>query len=344
MWFKVPEIKITQKTKIILVVIHTVFFIGCVSHPEAPQWYVQQQLIPEAYEYLGYGVGSTLEEAEAGAKEDIAYTLKSYIQSSSTQSIMIKNKDVQELVSIQTSLTSDITLSNTTKKKVEHNGGKYYVAYSYLNIPLGKKIKNAFSDTTKCSFESHPYLNKTPLFKEISSELVCLPKLSISQRHNQFYLNFEQHSFPLSAEDKIKLFTTVKTLKLGLKLSRNVINSGMYYHIDITPTDSGYLSLVQLYDDGTVQLLFSNLNVSEKQAVTYPSLNNYHGLEAYNAKSTPIQDLTLAIQCEEPIDIIGLPTIGEHISASRMSFFNYLMDISKDCAVAAQTQIIEPAI
>lgn len=342
MLIKVPELK--QKAKRILVLISALIVGGCASQPTPPQWFMQQTLTPAAYEYFGYGVGSTLAEAEAVAKNDIATTLNSQVRSSVMQSVSTNNKEVQALSASKMLLTTDITLSNAMKVKAERVGNKYYVIYSYLNIPLSQKIKNAFSDTTKCGVNSHPYLSNTPLFKEIETKLACLPELSIAQRHNQFYLNFEQNSFPLSAGDEMRLFTTVKSAALELQLSRNVINSGQYYHINITPIDSGYLSLVQLYDDGTVQLLVGNMSVPKRQAFTYPNLNDYHGLEAYNAELAPIQDLTLAIQCKKPIDIMGLPTVSEHISQSKVSFFNYLMDISKDCSVAGQTQVIQPTI
>lgn len=337
------------KNKMILAIaVVALLVVGCSSNsgyepqPKAPNWFVAETLIARPNEYLGYGLGATQNEAKSVALKQIAYALQSRVKTSESNSILLKNGMTEEAYESLISVVSNVKLSNVMKKKVELLGGQYYVVYSYVNLPLSQKIKAVLSGSSRCTAIRNPYLSQTPLFKELMSELSCLPEISINQRHNQFYLYAEQQSFVLAGEDEMKLFATVKSPKVDLKLSRDFIASGHFYHIKTELVAPGYFSLVQQYSDGTTQLLIDNMQVKAHQAITYPNLDDFNGLEAYNITEKPIQDLTLAMLCKRPIDIAGIPAISSDAEKSGISFFNYLMDISKDCFIASQVQVIQP--
>ncbi len=65
-------------------IIYVIFLILCNTHLLAtpPNWYVNQSLLSESYEIIGYGEGSTLREAKEISKSDISKMIQTTISSS----------------------------------------------------------------------------------------------------------------------------------------------------------------------------------------------------------------------------------------------------------------------
>ena len=73
--------------KAVLFFLITLLFTGCITlEPKPkiyPQWYKNREICSTVkYELIGYGQGRSIKEAEANAKESIALTLLSKIDSS----------------------------------------------------------------------------------------------------------------------------------------------------------------------------------------------------------------------------------------------------------------------
>ncbi|MGR6832090.1 hypothetical protein [Aliivibrio wodanis] len=329
-------------TRAVIVIGVALLTASCATTSEEPDWFLYQQLTLEQDEYIGYGSGYSYDEAEARAKSQISQSLNSHIRSTISESTNVKGKQVSYESYSTSTISSDSRLSNLIKKKSDKIDGIYYVAYSYFNLPLSKKIKKVLGNKVTCNEELHPYLAKTPLIFEIRNEIKCLPMFSIVQLHNQFYLHLEDRNFPLSKEDRNKLFTHISNSSVHLDLSDKHIDSGEFYHLNVVASKYGYLSLLQQYDDGTTQILEDNRLMKKEEFFTFPNLNQYNGLEAYNNTRAPIRDLTLAVLCPNPIDISGIPTISENFNQTETSFFNYLMAMTKSCEISSVVQVISP--
>ncbi len=135
-----------------------------VSHAKSyPLWYAKKTLTPHAkYEVLGYGEGATLSEAKANAKEDIAQSLISRVDSSFVSS----SNDTKSTTKSKLKVTSRLNLQNLKILKQEEQGGTFFVALSYENLDLPYRIKKVLKLSTCQDENPNSYMLKTPLYRK----------------------------------------------------------------------------------------------------------------------------------------------------------------------------------
>ena len=107
-----------------------------------PNWYKDRTIhATVSYEIIGYGEGKSIKEAEALAKEDIAQTLVSKIDSSVS---IIKSSSANEYNKNSVSkltVSTNLNLHNLKTIKQELSDDVFYVALQYQNLDLAHRIK-----------------------------------------------------------------------------------------------------------------------------------------------------------------------------------------------------------
>ena len=165
-----------------LILFLTLVFIGCGSNftPERtntikvskktksdsfPSWYFKIPL--HQYEIIGYGSGLSMEEAKTNARSDISKSLIVTIKSELNMNHTVKEhgNDFDETKEFHSNISeyTNVVLSDAKLQKHERRNDTFYVALSYINLPLSEKI----------------------FFKLKGTKLQALHKVSI-YKHSQF--------------------------------------------------------------------------------------------------------------------------------------------------------------
>ena len=143
--------------------------------------------------------------------------------------------------------------------------------------------------------------------------------------------------FALNQQKFERLFARVRHPQIELKLSDSDVKSGDIYSIEVKPQNHGYVSLLQFFDSGQIQLLIDNKKVNSKEAFTFPDLHLYDGLYAEaNGKKRLSKDLTLAILCDEMIDLSLIANISVNsMLENNQNLFSQLMQQVSGCSVSS---------
>ena len=260
-----------------------------------PLWYVKNSIKCKSYEFVGYGEGSSKEEAKKVAKADIANSLQTTLNVSSELKISAKSNDYSESFKQNIEERSRVSLYDLELLKSVYLNGRYYIAIKYINLPFAKRVRAKFDDVIKLPREKNSYLKSTILLNELKNEFGFYPEVTISKGK----LIIANKSFRISKDILKKLFSSYESKSLALQIPSKLKNSEFYF-IDIKSKSKGYLTLIQIYEDGATSLLFSNKKVAKNTKTEYPNKDLYNGLQAYlTPYQTRAKDLTMAIICKD---------------------------------------------
>ena len=313
----------------------TLFFTQLLA--DAPSWYGS---LPNANPYviIGYGEGKSFEEAKINAKNDIAKTIASQINSSFEIQTSLKNGDVNHKAQENISETTQLSLFDVKIIEKAVIAGDFFVALSYENLPLSSKLVQV-GGKALCG-EPHPYLLQTPIFKNISRELNCSVGAQVTRDNNQWYLGHNQYRSIIKRSDLHELMIETSKKGLHVRASRSEVKENESYSLQIDGIQNhGYLSLFDLYDDGRVVVVEKNIDLSKlhKNAVIYPDdfkkdLELSGGvLEA--GKDT--LDLYVVLISDEPLKLSSFLLMGQNIEKSEIAFaFDKLLSLMQENSFA----------
>lgn len=237
---------------------------------EAPVWFASFQQGGQN-EIIGYGEGNNLDEAKANAKSDISKSIRSHIDSSFKAETSVNNTTVNHNAQSNIIETSNISITDTQLIKSEQTNGRFYVALRYDNLPL--YIKLAKRGGKLLCGSPHLYLAQTSIVLNLSSELNCSTAVDITRENNGWYLGLGEHRVVLNEVDFQKLMIETSSTSLTMKTNKTLVHEDESYSLlfDGLPS-SGYLSLFDVYEDGRVVVMQSNMKLSpaSKKALQYP--------------------------------------------------------------------------
>ena len=296
-----------------------------------PKWYIENNLSVKAYENIGYGEGASKAEAKQNAKADISNSLQTTIKSSlivnknSTNDTYSKsiNKNIEEI--------SNVELDNLILIKSEYIDNVYYVAIKYINLPFAKKVRLKYEDVSSLKKETNSYLLNTLLLKELKDEFGFYPKTTI----NKGNLTIGNHSFKIDKNILKKLFYSTLNNDFILNIPKQLKYKDFYF-INIKSKNSGYITLIQIYENGETSILLDNKKLKQNTTFTYPNKNEYDGLEAYlNDNQTKTKDLTIAMLCKDKKDF----SYFDNISINKEKYskvYGKVFDIMDECIVSSK--------
>ena len=301
-----------------------------------PSWYVKNNIKCKSYEYVGYGEGKTKAIAKKIAKADIANSLQTTVDVSSEIKMSSSGDDYHESFKQNIKENSSISLDELELIKSAYIDGKYYVAIRYINLPFVKKVRMKFDDVSKIAKETNSYLKGTILLKELKSEFSFYPKVNISKGR----LIIADKSFTISKDTLKKLFSSYGSKGLELKVPTKLKNN-QFYFIDIKTNRAGYLSLIQIYQNGETSVLFSNKKVSKNSKLEYPDKDIYDGLQAYlDRDRTKANDLTMAIVCKEKREFEYFDKISTY-KEKYAKVYGKIFDMIDGCVVSSKLMSIK---
>jgi len=259
-----------------------------------PSWY-HNLYAKKTNTYYGFGSADSETKAKQLALSDIASQISVHISSSTKLSMKIIDGKESSLDRFTTKQNSQATLSDYKLLKSEFNNAKYYVALSYENIPsfnkFVSKVKQMKIKTQETKQNS--YLSQTLIAKKLKKALGEDIAFKLIRKDKQWYIKYSDVVQVLDKKDFARFFTS--SLHVGLEINtnkkNNILYDGMKFFFKIKSKKSGYVSIISVYEDGTVSTLVRNIavkknrleNIPDKDFETIPEAGLiYKGIETFD--------------------------------------------------------------
>jgi len=311
--------------KIIIYLLITLLFVGCNTPKpqDYPQWYENRTLHSAVkYEAIGYGQGKTLQEAQAIAKEDIAHTLISRVDSSFT-SVSTDKKSTNKA---NLKITSKLSLHNVKTIKQVQLDNIFYVALKYRNLDLAYRIKTTVTNI-ECIEDYDSYLSQTPLIKKLTTSIGCEIDFKLDRRNEAWYLTYKEHLFLLSDDEFEELYVSRTNDSFEFISNKRILTDGDSFYFTLNSKKSGYITLLNIYENGIVTLLQPSIPI--KNSIQVPSRDSENYFEAGLVKEgVNTYDLYVAIYTKKSLDMSRFEYANKDLAESELAYkFDELIDV-----------------
>jgi len=218
--------------------------------------------------YIGYGVAKSGIQAKQDALSDIASQIFVSVNDSVSSHVSDVNGHVSSSNESETSQKSFATLSDYKLLKSEYDAGEYYVALSYENIPsldkFLRKVK-ALQPRATLMQRSEEYLSFTPISHEIERKLGYQLAFNLVRKDKKWYIQDKQVMQILDKKDFRKFFVSKENAHLSLHTNRrgDILHEGDKFYFDVKTKEDGYVTLLDVYEDGTVATLLKNIGMKK---------------------------------------------------------------------------------
>jgi len=330
------------------------FISGCgiFDHQEIPKWYYSQniKITDKDYEIIGFGDGSTFQEADTIARNEIAKQIQTFLKSKysrdekrildnikSGYNLTIKNKIIEE---------TSVELDDIIQIKKEIKNDRVYVALKYIHLPTPQKIEYKLkSSGYRCNtINDSIFLSKTTLMKKLKILLNCEPHMGLIYKNNNWYVNIDKKLTRIPSYEFIDLWSITKDNSINIKSTKNVLKKGDIFQLQININKEGYLSLFNVYSTGQTVFLIKNQRIDGITKLIYPDLNKFQGLIADIPQNNDFsKDLYISTLCPDVKNFSRYEPIDNKYLASNNSYhFGYLLEDINGCQVASDIVDIKP--
>lgn len=220
--------------------------------------------------YFGEGSGDTYEEAKKRALEDVASKISVIIDSKMERSSSLINDDYEKRFKEYMVQKTNVELQDYEIVARKEKDGKFWVKVRYDNAPS----LDRFASKTPYTKEQIKESIKRDFGKSLGLELV--------RKDKQWYIKYKDILQKLDKKDFYTFFKTTKNrdLKFSLHKKSNLLYDGEKFSFLVSSTKDGYVTIFDVYEDGTVSILAKNLKVERKKSLTFPNRDSQNILEA----------------------------------------------------------------
>jgi len=287
-----------------------------------PNWYLH---IPtkHSYEIIGYGSGKTINKAKENARIDISKQIYTNIIGISQKTAIKKDntsyyKFERKVVEQTDVIINDTNILKYFEDKINH---KFYIAVSYFNLPYEKRFAKKLN-IHKCHNEiQNKYLAKTLLLQKINQELNCQLDIKLVNQNSRWYLSYKDTLEILSNYDFEQLFISVKNNKIDFVSSSDKLKDKQEFFFNIKSKKDGFISLVVVYENGTVAVIKANKKIKKMTTNQIPSKKSLKYLRAGLLKeNTPTYDLYFLIYSNNKIDFSRFVDVNENIITDKKNY------------------------
>jgi len=217
----------------------------------------------------------------------------------------------------------------------------FYVAVKFTNLPLVSQVALRQGKNACVKTEANKYLNHTVLANEFKEKIGCLPLITWYKTSGVWFAEIDGESYIVPAYDFMKLFREGGSDKILLQPSKSLLKHKEVYHFLIYLKQDGYLSLFQVNQSGSVNLLIDNEEVKTGMELIYPDIEKYEGLEAVLPEGADRdKDMVLAALCPTKIDTGLFEKISGKTNLNGKGFINLLRQ-TDECEIYSKvTEVI----
>jgi hypothetical protein len=235
----------------------------CVSLMAQPAWYYNLKK-SHANIYIGYGQASSEKEAKANALQDIASKISVTVQGNFSKNVSVHNGEVDRQLTNLSQQKSKAQIKDYKILKSELDTGKYYVAIAYENISsIDRFIKKVRTKLPKVNEKQNRYLSQTLIAKRLKRRLGVSIDFNLQRKDGLWYIAYQGVLVSLDKRTFESFFKTVPNRELRLTTSKkgNKLFNGDVFHFKLRSQQTGFVSILTVYEDGTVATLVRNIPV-----------------------------------------------------------------------------------
>lgn len=312
--------------RVVIGIFISLVFFGCGSSTPSPDssypsWYSKRMIQPSSsYELIGYGEGKNFNEAQAKAKKEIAQTLSSKVKSSFNSSA-----DGTTFIS-QSNLevTSSFELQNVEVIKQATIDGRTFVVVMYENLDLAYRVKRTLHG---CSDEKvNTYIKNTALFASIKNATGCSLNINLRRLNKRWNVTHKENIFVLNRDNFDALYSSVTNDTFSFKASKKVLQDGDSFHFTFEVPQEGYITLLDVYENGIVTLLQASTKITTHLQVPSKESQNYLEAGLVN-ENEDTYDLYVAVYSKEALDMTRYEYANENLESNELSYkFGELID------------------
>jgi hypothetical protein len=210
--------------------------------------------------YIGVGNGATEQEAKQNALKDISDQI----------SIKIDNQTKLNKKLVDGKYSKNIITSSTQSSKAN------IVGYELLSMNFENRIYKV-----KIKYENIPSLDKfakktkytkQQILKSIQKDFGKSLGLELVRKDKRWYIKYKNIMQVLDSKDFSHFFKT--TINDDLSVSTNKKNNILYeddeFYFEVKSSKSGYVSILTVYEDGTVSVLMKNIKIQKNITTSIP--------------------------------------------------------------------------
>jgi len=226
---------------------------------------------------IGYGSGESEKEAKQNALSDVVSKISVDVKTS--MKLMQKDEDGQFVQNskYESEQKADAVLSDYRLLRVEEESGIFFVALSYENIPSFDKFvrkvrSHGFSRANKSTAKKSSYLQYTPMAKKLKKALGRDIDFVLLRKNKKWYIKHKDILQVLDKRDFGRFFVTIPHAKLSINTNKrnNILYDGDKFYFKVKSQNSGFVSILTVYEDGTVSSLVRNIAIKKGRVENIP--------------------------------------------------------------------------
>ncbi len=322
------------------------FLFTLTAFAQPPKWYHNlSSKIPNTY--IGYGQAKSEAQARNKALSDIVSQISVKVKSEFSSATVVSGDDVKKQARNTSSQKSHGDISDYKVEKFLSDNGLYYIALSYENISSFDKFVNSVKKKLpKKSEKQNRYLSKTLLASKLEKALGVDIDFKLQRKDELWYLSYKGTLVVLDKRGFESLFksTLSDSMRFMTSKKNKPITEGQSFYFKFKADTKGYLSLLTVYEDGTVATLVNNIPVKANKVQNVPDKDFESELEAglINPGEETF-DLYVAIYTSAPIVMDSFTAADASlITLERYKNFDTLIEFLEDKKYATLKVVTKP--
>lgn len=305
----------------------------------SPSWYGEVPL--DSTLSYGFGKGNTYQQAKDAAYHDLAKGVENRIVSKTTSTKTFENGELKKsAASHKESISNVVFRNNVTIINSEKSHNQFYVQVQYDPESFAQKL-SAWLKKSKCHRELHPYWSTTTMLKNWVEQHQCLPHIDIERFAGGWMLSNSSGQLVLPEAKYNHLFFNYSDESIDIHSSKRRLNAGDHYFIKLNSNQAGYLSLFQVYEDGSTGVLVENHQVTDGDSIEFPDRNKYDGIEALLSDGQETYDTNIALLCPTKIDTSRFERLDESRLSTDTPGFGLILNYFEHCDFVMERLSIE---
>lgn len=269
-----------------------------------PHWFSARLYKAGPDQTVGYGQGKTAYDAQVNAAKNIALQMGLKIKVHTVSKSELKNKKFDQNFAENIQVKSEHDLGKVRLLNNQKIKGHWYAAAEIGdNRHFASKLIDKLSKQADVcqSSSSSLYLKSLMSFKQLISELGCVPPVKLMRRNNSWQVGSAGITQRITENEFREFITPTSTAGLQISTDKSTVYEEDAYTLFISSAETGYLSGFIVYEDGHVALLFDNIKVDAGQNLAFPDPNS--GLELVAElprRGIKTTDLYIVVRTDRP--------------------------------------------
>lgn len=308
----------------------TIFLLGpALGFAAAPDWFYA--IRPASHtELIGYGVDQNLEQAKKLAVDDIVKSIAVQVRSSFMLETRVHDASISMLAEQRIDTQSFAVLNGVKIVKTEQINGEWYVAISYDNISIERKVAQTVGNARDASEWQNQYLRKTALSKRIASALGTTLGFGIERVNGMWNLSYKGNYFPLTQDDFNDVLESSRSRSCSLSTNKDVYREYDRITFRAESPKKGYQSLLYVEHDGKVGVILKNHAVEIGTKFVYPKDADSDALVIANPYKKTINELYVLLCSAEKVDLRDFESVTDvYLDESNYNFNKLLSLLDK---------------